>query len=172
MGGFAGQGRHPATTSRRRKDVQRLLILSIEKCLGTLILPFLTIADTLQSGVPKAKLPQTETNTCPKRILTPSIFEKQFCPLRWTRRSVEHFDYELSGWASDKENEEQMGSPICQQKCWQASPRPSPSHWRWDSMVTWPVFSQTHQNLSIQMIAVLKRNTLKGIITVLFPQIA
>lgn len=74
-----------------------MLISSMEKCLGALILPFPTIADTLQSGVPKAKLPQTDPKICPKRILTPSISDKQFCPLRWTRRSVKHFDCELSG---------------------------------------------------------------------------
>lgn len=119
-------------------------------------------------SVPQNTAPQNMRP--PKTILTHSTFDRQFCPVRWTGRSLQHSDCKRASWAGNIENEEQTGSLICKE-WWQASPMPLPRHSRWDPMVMWLMFSQTCQNLSIQTIAVLKGITLKGIRIVLLLKI-
>lgn len=69
------------------------------------------------------------------------------------------------------ENEEQMGNtsphPPLLAEVMTGQPQAPTKSLEMGLLVTWLMFSQTHQNLSIQMIAVPKGITLKGIIIVL-----
>ena len=61
-------------------------------------------------SVPQNTAPQNMRP--PKTIMTHSTFDRQFCPVRWTGRSLPHSDCKLAGSAGNTENEEQMGSLI------------------------------------------------------------
>lgn len=102
-------------------------LISSIKCLNPLLPPFPTTSATLQSVSPKVQLPKTWD---PKRILTRSTFDRQFCPVRWSGRSLQHSDCKLPAEQAILKMKSRWATPSASRS--DDRPAPGPHQVTWD----------------------------------------